>query len=119
MGIAVNFVSGKQRRQENRSQSDEINKSYQKGKEGSRNKNIFGFFNRGLTEKNLECIEDVDDFDIITAIHFSLNSDQQKDLESNFRLMKIYNRRWPNAIQFKLLLGDVMNKMGNVKKETN
>ncbi len=93
-------------------------KSYQKGKEGSRNKNIFGFFNRGLTEKNLECIDDVDDFDIITAIHFSLNSDQQKDLESYFRLMKIYTRRWPNAIQFKLLLGDVMNKMGNVEEGT-
>ena len=82
---------------------------------------IFSVFLIGINRKEFgKCIEDVDEFlTIITAIHFSLNSDQQKDLESNFRLMKKFNnRRWPNAIQFNFCWVMLMNKMGNVEEGT-
>ena len=67
----------------------------------------------GKTKKNKAIdLDDIDDFDILSAIWMAKKLGSEKDLNSSIRLLKIYSRRWPKAIQFKLMLGDVMNRMG-------
>ncbi len=58
-------------------------------------------------------IDDLDDFDILSAIRIAKSIGSGTDLSSVYRLLKIYTRRWPKAVQFRLLLGDVLNRMGN------
>lgn len=68
----------------------------------------------GKTKKNEAIdLDDIDDFDILSAIRISRKLGSEKDLNSSLRLLKIYSRRWPKAIQFKLMLGDVLNRMGS------
>lgn len=61
-------------------------------------------------------LDAIDDFDILAAIRIAKNMRSDQDLSSIYRLLKIYIRRWPGAVQFKLLLGDVLNRMGRTEE---
>ena len=63
-------------------------------------------------------LEDVDDFDIFSALKIAKDSFQDQDPESYRRLMNIYLRRWPHAIQFKLLYGEFLNHIGSIEEGT-
>ena len=63
-------------------------------------------------------LEDVDDFDIFSALKIAKDSFQDQDPESYRRLMNIYLRRWPHAIQFKLLYGEFLNQIGSIEEGT-
>ena len=57
-------------------------------------------------------LENNDDFDLLVSIKNAYSMLKDEDLTSDFRILRIYNRRWPNVLQFKLIIGDVMNRMG-------
>lgn len=61
-------------------------------------------------------LEDIDDFDIFSALKIAKDSFQRQDPESYRRLMNIYLRRWPHAIQFKLLYGEFLNQVGSIEE---
>ena len=52
-----------------------------------------------------------DEFDILTAVNNAKLLVNDPDYVSNFRILGIYNRRWPKTIQFKLILGHILNQM--------
>lgn len=74
---------------------------------GQTSKNVF------FRKKESIDIDDLDDFDILSAIRIIKKIGSGTDLSSCHRLLKIYTRRWPKAVQFRLMLGDVLNRMGN------
>ena len=77
--------------------------------------NLFGR-NSSLTAASE--LEGSDEFDVISAVRLARSSKQQEDINSYFRLLKIYLRRWPKAVQFKLLLGDMLVKVGKEEEGT-
>ena len=52
-----------------------------------------------------------DEFDILTAVNNAKLLVNDEDRVSSCRILNIYYRRWPKAIQFKLILGHVLNHM--------
>ncbi len=93
-------------------------KSFEKQDAAKNQKGLSTIFARKPGQKPFDDIEDVDDFDVLSAIRVARSELQQKDANSYFRMMKIYSRRWPKALQFKLLLGDAMNQSGNPDQGT-
>ncbi len=67
---------------------------------------------KGQPEIDLDAM---DDFDILSAIRVAKKMQSDQDVNSAYRLLKIYTRRWPAAITFKLLLGDILNRMGQAE----
>ena len=67
-------------------------------------------------ENGANKVQDIDDFDIFSALKIAKDSFQRQDPESYRRLMNIYLRRWPHAIQFKLLYGEFLNQVGSIEE---
>ncbi len=93
-------------------------RSFEKSDKNSIKQGISNLLGGKTSAKSFEDIEDIDDFDIISAIRVARSVSQQEDTNSYFRLMKIYTRRWPKVLQFKLLMGDVLNQTGSVEEGT-
>ena len=75
-------------------------------------KGLKALFSKKGREKQEDLTVENDEFDILTAVSNAkllLNDD---DRNSNCRILNIYFRRWPKTIQFKLILGHILNQMG-------
>ena len=74
-------------------------------------KGLKALFSRSKRQKDEEIAVENDEFDILTAVNNAkllLNDD---DRLSSCRILNIYYRRWPHTIQFKLILGHILNQM--------
>lgn len=71
---------------------------------------------RRKSDDTTESIEEIDDFDILSALRIAKDPGQQADADSYTRLMHIYLRRWPRAIQFRLLFGDFQMRTGAISE---
>ncbi len=73
-----------------------------------------GFSLKKLFKKSAE-EEDVtlenDEFDILTAVNNAKLLLNDEDRTSGSRILNIYYRRWPQTIQFKLILGHILNQV--------
>ena len=73
-----------------------------------------GFSLKKLFKKSAED-EDVtlenDEFDILTAVNNAKLLLNDEDRTSGSRILNIYYRRWPQTIQFKLILGHILNQV--------
>ena len=79
--------------------------------EEKKEKGLKGIFRRSQQSREEELAVENDEFDILTAVNNArllLNDD---DRVSSCRILNIYYRRWPQTIQFKLILGHVLNQM--------
>ena len=70
-----------------------------------------GLFKRGYQAKGEELEIENDEFDILTAVNNAKLLLNDEDRVSSCRILKIYYRRWPQTIQFKLILGHILNQM--------
>ncbi len=52
-----------------------------------------------------------DEFDILTAVNNAKQLLNDEDRVSGSRILNIYYRRWPKVIQFKLILGHILNQV--------
>ncbi len=86
-----------------------------KAKESDRNKKK-GLFARIRKSPETESLIVEDDFDCLTAIDNAKAMLNDPDDESNYRILGIYHKRWPKAIQFKLVLGHILNRLGRVNE---
>ena len=81
------------------------------GDDDKKESGLKGIFRKGRQQKDGEVTIENDEFDILTAVanaKLILNDD---DRVSSCRILNIYYRRWPKTIQFKLILGHVLNQM--------
>ena len=85
-------------------------KSQDTPKEENPFKKIFLFRNREQDETTA-ALEN-DDFDLLKAVVDAKEMRLSDDLHSQLRILSIYSRRWPKTIQFRLILGDILNRMG-------
>ena len=72
-------------------------KSYSKQESRKINKGFPVIFGKKEASNSFDDIENVDDFDVLSAIQIAKNENQQKEPKSYFRIMEIYSRRWPKA----------------------
>ena len=77
-------------------------------------KGLKSLFKKSPQVKDEEISLENDEFDILTAVNNArllLNDD---DRVSSCRILSIYYRRWQQTIQFKLILGHILNRMQRV-----
>ena len=82
------------------------------GDDGKKDKGLKGLFGKGRKSGEDDIAIENDEFDILTAVsnaRLLLNDD---DRASGSRILNIYYRRWPKTIQFKLILGHILNQVG-------
>ncbi len=70
-----------------------------------------GLFKRSKEPKQEELAIENDEFDILTAVNNAKLLLNDEDRVSSCRILNIYYRRWQQTIQFKLILGHVLNQM--------
>ncbi len=81
------------------------------GDDDKKEPGIKGIFRKGRQQKQEELTVENDEFDILTAIANAKLILNDEDRVSSCRILNIYFRRWPKTIQFKLILGHVLNQM--------
>ena len=70
-----------------------------------------GLFRRSKEPKQEEIAIENDEFDILTAVNNAKLLLNDEDRVSSCRILNIYFRRWQQTIQFKLILGHILNQM--------
>ena len=78
-------------------------------REEKKERGLKALFSRRQQQEEVE-IEN-DEFDILTAVNNAKMLLNDEDRMSSCRILNIYYRRWPQTIQFKLILGHVLNQM--------
>lgn len=74
-------------------------------------KGLKALFTRNRKTKNEEIAVENDEFDILTAVSNAKLLLNDEDRLSSCRILNIYYRRWQQTIQFKLILGHILNQM--------
>lgn len=87
-------------------------------REDSNRFSLWKLVGKGTALSAADELEETDDFDILSAVRLARSTRQQEDANSYFRLLKIYSRRWPKAVQFKLLMGDMLIRVGKEEEGT-
>ena len=81
------------------------------GEDEKKEAGLKGIFRIGRQQKQDEVTIENDEFDILTAVANARLILNDEDRVSSCRILNIYYRRWPKTIQFKLILGHVLNQM--------
>ncbi len=81
------------------------------GDEEKKEQGLKALFRRDRQQKQDEVTIENDEFDILTAVANARLILNDEDRVSSCRILNIYYRRWPKTIQFKLILGHVLNQM--------
>ncbi len=79
--------------------------------EEKKDKGLKNLFKRGKQSRDGEVTIENDEFDILTAVNNAKLLVNDPDRNSSCRILNIYYRRWPKTIQFKLILGHILNQM--------
>lgn len=79
--------------------------------EEKKEKGLKALFKRGKQANQEELAVENDEFDILTAVNNAKLLVNDDDRVSSSRILNIYYRRWPQTIQFKLILGHILNQM--------
>ena len=79
--------------------------------EEKKEKGLKALFKRGKQANQEELTVENDEFDILTAVNNAKLLVNDDDRVSSSRILNIYYRRWPHTIQFKLILGHILNQM--------
>ena len=79
--------------------------------EGEKKDGLRSLFRKNRGQKQEEITLENDEFDVLTAVEYAKMLLNDEDLTSNYRILNIYHQRWSNTIQFKLILGHILNRM--------
>lgn len=79
--------------------------------EEQKGKGLKSLFKRNSQPKQEELTLENDEFDILTAVNNAKLLLNDEDRVSSCRILNIYYRRWQQTIQFKLILGHILNQM--------
>lgn len=74
-------------------------------------KGLKALFRWNSSSRREEVAVENDEFDILTAVTNAKLLLNDEDRVSSCRILNIYYRRWPQTIQFKLILGHILNQM--------